>query len=141
MSNVAKILDRLDKVKPNGTDKWMARCPAHDDGGPSLAIRDQDGKVLIHCFAGCEPLSVLESIGLEMKDLFPETPKEHRAEGRYIRQRISASTALEVISRELTLAHLVLADIVKNKKVEPETWRRFEDAYARISTVLAQVSG
>jgi putative DNA primase/helicase len=33
---------------------WTARCPAHDDRTPSLSLRDAvDGKVLVHCHAGC----------------------------------------------------------------------------------------
>ena len=32
-----------------------ARCPAHDDSSPSLSIKDgREGRVLLHCFAGCE---------------------------------------------------------------------------------------
>ena len=33
---------------------WMAPCPTHEDRDPSLSIRDADnGKVLVHCHAGC----------------------------------------------------------------------------------------
>lgn len=33
---------------------WKARCPAHDDSNPSLAVTEMpDGTVLVHCFAGC----------------------------------------------------------------------------------------
>ncbi len=39
---------------------WMAPCPAHDDHDPSLSIRDSnDGKVLVHCHAGCEQARVI----------------------------------------------------------------------------------
>lgn len=35
--------------------RWMARCPAHDDRTPSLSITEgHDGRLLVHCFAGCE---------------------------------------------------------------------------------------
>lgn len=47
---------------------WMARCPAHDDKTPSLSLRDSsNGKVLVHCHAGCVQhtvISVLKSNGL-----------------------------------------------------------------------------
>lgn len=47
---------------------WMARCPAHDDREPSLAICDADeGKVLVRCHAGCEQervIKTLRSLGL-----------------------------------------------------------------------------
>ncbi len=39
-----------------------ARCPAHDDHNPSLSITERDGKVLVHCFAGCPQAAVLNSL-------------------------------------------------------------------------------
>ncbi len=30
------------------------RCPAHDDRHPSLSITERDGKLLVHCHAGCD---------------------------------------------------------------------------------------
>src|SRR5690349_1815224 len=32
---------------------WMAHCVAHDDQSPSMSIRQEDGRVLVHCHAGC----------------------------------------------------------------------------------------
>ena len=67
------LLNQLHKVRQNGTGKWMACCPAHDDKSPSLSVKEgSDGHILIHCFAGCEPSEILSSVGLEMADLFPE---------------------------------------------------------------------
>ncbi|MBL8565292.1 MAG: toprim domain-containing protein [Hyphomicrobiaceae bacterium] len=47
---------------------WMARCPAHDDSTPSLSIKEtRDGKLLVHCHAGCEQttiIAVLQDRGL-----------------------------------------------------------------------------
>ena len=47
--------------------KWslrggMCRCPAHDDGSPSLSIRVGDTTLLVHCFAGCNSVDVLKAI-------------------------------------------------------------------------------
>ena len=39
---------------------WMAPCPAHEDRDPSLSIRNaEDGKVLVHCHAGCDQSVVI----------------------------------------------------------------------------------
>lgn len=47
---------------------WLARCPAHEDRNPSLAIHDaDDGKVLVCCHAGCDQgrvIGFLRSRGL-----------------------------------------------------------------------------
>jgi 5S rRNA maturation endonuclease (ribonuclease M5) len=41
---------------------YLARCPAHEDSAPSLAIADRDGKTLVHCHAGCAQRSVIEAL-------------------------------------------------------------------------------
>lgn len=47
---------------------WMAHCPAHNDGNPSLSIRESDdGKLLAHCHAGCDQkvlIVALRALGL-----------------------------------------------------------------------------
>jgi putative DNA primase/helicase len=43
--------------------EWMARCPAHDDRTPSLAIREgRDGKILLKCHAGCSQWDVIDAL-------------------------------------------------------------------------------
>ncbi len=40
-----------------------ACCPCHEDHEPSLSISDgQDGRLLIHCFAGCDPVDILRAL-------------------------------------------------------------------------------
>lgn len=42
---------------------WMARCPCHDDSTASLKIDDaDDGKVLLHCHAGCEQAAIIDHL-------------------------------------------------------------------------------
>jgi len=42
---------------------WMARCPAHDDSSPSLAISaGSNGKVLVRCHAGCDQRDVIAAL-------------------------------------------------------------------------------
>ncbi|MGI8746718.1 MAG: CHC2 zinc finger domain-containing protein, partial [Bryobacteraceae bacterium] len=41
---------------------WMARCPAHKDRNPSLAICEKNGKVLLHCHAGCPQEAVIDAL-------------------------------------------------------------------------------
>lgn len=80
-----KLLLRLDKVKHvpgKHAGNWKACCPAHDDSDPSLAVAETaDGRVLVHCWAGCSALDVISAAGLEWNDLFPE--KLERPERRY----------------------------------------------------------
>ncbi len=74
-----RLLSRLERVRCHG-DSYMARCPAHDDHTPSLSIRtSKTGDVLLHCFAGCSPESVVAACGLSLRDLFarPESSMQN----------------------------------------------------------------
>ncbi len=70
----AHLLRHLEKVRDHGFGRWSARCPAHADRLPSLSIREADSRILLHCFAGCKPEAIVEALGLEMRDLFTDTP-------------------------------------------------------------------
>lgn len=64
------ILNQLDKLKETKPKRGMAYsaiacCPAHDDKSPSLQIsKTLDGKLLLHCFAGCDYTSIADAMGI-----------------------------------------------------------------------------
>lgn len=63
---IGVILERLRGVKTAGSG-WMALCPAHDDRNPSLSVTvAEDGKILLHCFAGCATENVMAAIELPL---------------------------------------------------------------------------
>lgn len=72
-----EILSRLDGVKGHGT-QYTALCPAHGDAKNSLSVAvGKEGKVLLHCHAGCTTEDIVWAMGLTMKDLFVEvTPTQ-----------------------------------------------------------------
>lgn len=73
MADINKLLERLEYVRPTGSGRWMAKCPAHSDGSPSLSIWERDDtRILINCFAGCGSTEVLDSIGLDHSVLYPD---------------------------------------------------------------------
>src|SRR5215210_813707 len=72
LADFEDVLERLDVASRNG-EKAMSFCPAHDDHhNPSLSLKAEDGKLLLHCFAGCRPEDIVSKIGLGMKDLSSE---------------------------------------------------------------------
>jgi len=64
-----QFLSRLAGVKQHG-EKWQALCPAHDDRTPSLSISTHGDRVLVKCFAGCEPEAIMQAVGMTLRDLF-----------------------------------------------------------------------
>lgn len=66
------VVNRLEHCRQVSADSWIARCPAHEDRSPSLTVKDVgDGRTLIHCFAGCGALDVLDALGLDWASLYP----------------------------------------------------------------------
>jgi hypothetical protein len=51
-----------------GDGSYLTRCPVPNHGkgrgdrSPSLSLRDGDHCLLVHCFAGCDPLDILDTI-------------------------------------------------------------------------------
>ena len=68
---IADILSRMANVKKCGTAQWEAKCPSHDDRRASLSIsKGSDGRVLLHCHAGCSVQAICSSLGIATRDLF-----------------------------------------------------------------------
>lgn len=71
-----------------GRGRWMARCPAHDDRSPSLNISEgRDGRVLLHCFAGCSLATILKALSLSTRDLFASEPLSPQQQATLKRER------------------------------------------------------
>ncbi len=80
LTSVASTTGKPSKKSGAG---YSACCPAHDDENPSLSIREgNDGKILLHCFAGCPVDAICHALGLEVSDLFesdfPPKEKQYR---------------------------------------------------------------
>jgi putative DNA primase/helicase len=42
---------------------WRCRCPVHASSGPTLALRDGDRGLVVHCHAGCNRAEILAELG------------------------------------------------------------------------------
>jgi len=133
------LIQRLAKVRGrNGS--WTACCPAHDDKGPSLAVRElPDGRVLVHCFAGCETESVLGAVGMDMTDLFPpeEKRRQYTDHGKpSVKPAFYASDLMRVIAFEALVVQIVAFDIAAGKRPSEEDRQRMMVAYQRIDEAM-----
>ena len=67
---------------------FTACCPAHDDRSPSLSIRDaDDGKVLIHCHAGCSPGAITAAVGVGLDEMMPAVQFGPTAKRAYAKRK------------------------------------------------------
>lgn len=128
-----QLLAQLESVRRSGQGRWAAKCPSHKDRTASLSIRElDDGRVLVHCFAGCSVHDVLSATGLDMADLYPEKPIHH---GRPERRPFPAIDALRAISFE-ALVVLVSAGAVLSGTFSQSDRQRLSVAVERIQSAL-----
>ena len=85
-------------------DKATTHCPAHSDQHPSLTVNLTDGKLLVHCQAGCDQNAVikeLKSRGLwpGRTDPIPQRKPEHPL------------LTLEALAHEKSIPHDFLTDL------------------------------
>lgn len=73
------LISRLQKMRayksPRADVAQAARacCPAHEDRSPSLSVAlCDDGRILVHCHAGCAAHEVFDAVGLQIQDAAPD---------------------------------------------------------------------
>jgi len=127
------LIARLDSVKEKEPGKWAARCPAHGDNSPSLAIKETtDGTILLRCFAGCSAFEVVSAIGLELSDLFPRHENfDHTQPGKPQKKPFSAADVLRAVLHEITVI-AVVAGKLRNEGLTPEDSARLTLALQRV---------
>ena len=131
-SPVDVLLDRLTSVKQTRPDRWQARCPAHDDRSPSLAITETaEGTVLVKCWAGCSASDIVGAVGLELKDLFPPKfdGKTYQASKP---PRYSAHEVVKTVITEATILELAYRTLERGDQLNDQDHARVELAIQAI---------
>ena len=123
----APVLDRLDKLRQLGTNKWTACCPVHDDTNPSMSVTLVDTpegqKLLFYCFScGAKGDSVVESIGLKVRDLF-EQSKDFTPDRNYLLTKSVEDDDLFILIYD--------TDKSKGKKIRYKDHKEYVAAMAR----------
>lgn len=129
-SPIDMALARLDGVTAAGMS-YKALCPAHGDKTPSLSVKEgDDGRVLLHCFAGCGIGEIVAAIGLRMADLFIDgTDKQPvpKIPG------VSARELKAATEHELQILFIVKADRKAGRPISPSDLERTKIALDRIA--------
>lgn len=131
-SPVQRLLGRLDSVRKSSPRRWYARCPAHNDRNPSLAVTEtEDGRVLVYCLAGCTADEVAAAAGLELADLYPRTSAG--ASQVPCRQRWDHRALLLMVQRECHVVAAAASDLASGHDLTPDDRERLYRASARIA--------
>lgn len=138
------VLSRLSGVRRCGRG-FIATCsaPEHKDRSASLSIAaGNDGRVLLHCFAGCSVDEVVAGLGLQRRDLFPpnvrraHTPEERRAAWRASREAAWAA-ALGVLGREALVIEIAAGVLAAGDPLSKEDLARLRMACDRVESARA----
>lgn len=139
--NIDGLLSRLEGVRQSGPDRWMARCPAHEDRSPSLSVRKtEDGTLLLYCFAGCGAADIVAAIGLELTDLFPpRAPGSHHQAKRPEQPRFNSSEVVRLAVTEGLICGIACRDVRAGKILSDEEARRVDQAQEILLKIYAGV--
>ena len=135
-------LDGVQKVRKG----WRARCPNCGGTSRKVSIADApNGSTLLHCFGGCEPAAILQSVGLTIADLFPErlrpmTLDEQRA-ARLAARESGWAAALGVLVREATVILVACRMLRRHEGLGDEDDARVEVAESRIASAREVLHG
>lgn len=131
------LLHRLDGVQSRGPNNWLACCPAHADHSPSLAIKEtDDGRLLLHCFAGCSTDSILSTVGLAFADLFPDAQGHHLPP---VRKPWSAADVLHAVAFEVLVAVQFAKVMAQGRALSGEETARLLTCANRLNSALEVV--
>ncbi|ULA61732.1 MAG: hypothetical protein LZF60_360079 [Nitrospira sp.] len=145
------FLSLLDHVKPTARG-WRARCPAHQGKSLSLSIREaEDGRILVHCFAGCSMRAICEALHISVRELFGPEQQDaaeiqrariqrdmrQREHDQIQRARGAAADAERKAARLLSSAKNVSIDHWSTPFLDL-TLNRLADAYAVIGASYEQ---
>ncbi|MDX2506667.1 MAG: hypothetical protein QNL62_19640 [Gammaproteobacteria bacterium] len=98
---VSLIENHTGKKARQSGQSFRTVCPGHDGTNYSLVLTDSEKRVMMHCHShGCDPLVILESIGLSIKDVYYENLDPVQ------KQKVNERKLLEELLEELRIIAL-----------------------------------
>jgi hypothetical protein len=134
MDVIDQLTSQSKTIKKQRNGEVIFSCPAHKDRTASASAKElPDGRILVHCFAGCSAEGILSSVGLPLSDLYPKAINQHIPRER---RPFSASTLLQAISLEAGIIKVIGYDMVRGKAIKDTDYKRLELAVSRIESAM-----
>jgi hypothetical protein len=111
-------------------------CPAHGGTNYNLLVKDEDKRVAIICFTQCcDPLLILETVGLKLSDLFyDELTQEDRKKKKEftLKRNVQSEVLQDMVSLSMIVQKRANTKIYENndlfRKNNPE-WAPYPEEY------------
>ncbi len=133
---IDNLLPRLNGLRQTAPDRWIARCPAHDDRGPSLSVRAVDGKVLLRCFAGCTWIDICGALGIGTRELFDDRREWRPSQPA---NRVPAEDILALVDEDVLAASIVAADFLAHRTISEADWDLLAVAARRLGRAAREI--
>ena len=125
---LSSFLERLSSYQgPDGRGDYLGICPAHADGSPSLLVgQGEDGRLLIHCRAGCAKSEVLDAMDLSLRDLFSE---DDRPDTNVPVSKATQGSSGELSTTDIAALRMYVETCSKNLQAAEGRWAETARAY------------
>jgi hypothetical protein len=132
-------LDKIVHAIEQYTDKPLKNnrlcCPAHGDNNYNLLIKDEATRVSIICFTQhCDPLDVLEAVGLKLSDVYYDLFTGRQKEKKEIISKYNVQSEIleDMVSLSMIVQKRAHTRIYENnelfRKNNPE-WAPYPEEY------------
>lgn len=116
-----------ENVKAAGKDRWMAKCPVHNDADFAMSIKLRpNNSYTITCYAcGANGVDVYRHMGIDLEELF----------GKERDTRIITPKQQEEYREDKFFIAIFEADKAKGLRPRYEDWKRYNLALKRIEGI------
>lgn len=124
------ILSHFSKVRATSkANAYNCLCPAHDDKNASLSIKIQDdGRILMHCFAGCDIESILGAVGLSLDDIIPQRIDLLKPSGK----AFNPFAILKTMKDEALFVYMCASEIEQGKTLQSSDKEKLLDTISKL---------
>lgn len=130
------FLSRVEGVRKTGPGRWVFRVPTRKDKRASGSARElEDGRLLLHDFAGDSAADMLAAVGLAMTDLYPA---QLTGQGKPERRRFLAAEALHCVAFEALVVAAAANSMVAGKHLPQADRERLLLAVERLQAAAAE---
>lgn len=137
MTPAEKFLSRVEGVRQTGPHRWIFKVPTRKDKRPSGSLRElDDGRLLIHDFAGDSAVDILAAVGLGLIDLYPDRLTDDGIKGE--RRPFLATDALRCVAFEALVAAAAATSMAAGNRLSAADRKRLMLAAERLSAASSE---